>query len=414
MTTSNALGMTANQRNAFLSGFLGWTFDAFDFFILTFVLIPVAKEFDVTVPDMNLTLWISLFFRPVGAAIFGLAADRYGRRKPLMAAIAFYSVMEVLSGLAPNYTVFFILRMLFGIGMGGVWGVGASLALESASLKWRGILSGLLQEGYALGNLLAAGAFYLIFPHWGWRMMFFVGGAPALVTLAFLTRVKEPEAWHRSRTTDWGQYRRSIFQYRKMFLYIVVLMTMMSFISHGTQDLYPTFLQRQLHYSPKVASTATAVSMVGAMFGGLAFGLLSDRLGRRRTMITAVLGALVLIPLWLFAPTFSLVLTGAFLMQFMVQGAWGVIPAHINELSPDSLRGFFPGFAYQIGVLLTSSSSYWESRLGEHMTYSRAMGYFATAVLIIGAFVIGLGPEAKGIIFGRGEPASPLPTTNAT
>ena len=410
--TTNSPALTANQRNAFLSGFLGWTFDAFDFFILTFVLIPVAKEFNVTVPDMNLTLWISLFFRPVGAALFGLAADRYGRRNPLMAAILFYSVMEVLSGLAPSYAVFFVLRMCFGIGMGGVWGLGASLALESTSLKWRGILSGLLQEGYALGNLLAAGANALIFPVWGWRVMFFVGGAPALLTLAFLARVKEPEAWHRSRTTDWKQYRRSIFQFRKMFFYMVVLMTMMSFISHGTQDLYPTFLQRQLHYSSRVASAATAVSMVGAIFGGLVFGLLSDRLGRRRAMIFAVLGALAIIPLWLFAPTFSLVLAGAFLMQFMVQGAWGVIPAHINELSPDSLRGFFPGLAYQIGVLLTSSISYWESRLGEQISYSRAMGYCAATVLIVGAFVIGFGPEAKGAIFGRGEPAPPAASTN--
>jgi SHS family lactate transporter-like MFS transporter len=405
MTTSNPPSLTANQRNAFLGGFLGWTFDAFDFFILTFVLIPVAKDMNRTVPDIALTLFASLAFRPVGALLFGLLADRYGRRLPLMGTIAFYSVMEVLSGLAPNYMVFFILRMLFGIGMGGVWGVGASLAMESVPLKWRGVLSGLLQEGYALGNLLAAGAYFIVFPHWGWRAMFFLGGAPALLTLPLLVRVKESEAWHRSRTTDWSEYRQSIFRHSGLFLYLVALMTMVNFISHGTQDLYPTYLQRQLHYRPNTVALATAISMVGAICGGLAFGFLSDRKGRRRAMVTAVLLALLLVPLWMFAPSFPLVLLGAFLMQFMVQGAWGVIPAHINELSPDALRGFFPGFAYQIGVLIASSSPYVESRLGEHFTYAQSMGVFAAAVLIVGAFVIGLGPEAHGAVFGRGAPA---------
>jgi SHS family lactate transporter-like MFS transporter len=402
MTAANAPGLNADQRNAFLSGFLGWTFDAFDFFILTFVLAPVAKDFNRSVPDIALTLTMSLFFRPVGALVFGLAADRYGRRRPLMACIAYYSLMEVLSGLAPNYLTFFILRMLFGVGMGGVWGVGASLAMESAPLQWRGILSGLLQEGYALGNLLASGAFAVVFPHWGWRAMFYLGTLPALMILPLLARVKESEAWHRSRT-DAKSYVRAIFANIGLFFYLVLLMAMVNFISHGTQDIYPTFLQRQLHYGPRVVAVAAAMSMVGAICGGLAFGFLSDRLGRRRAMVSAVLLAVVLIPLWLFAPNFSLVLVGAFLIQFMVQGAWGVIPAHINELSPDALRGFFPGFAYQIGVLIASISPYVESRLGERFGYGRAMGGFAAVVLIVGAFVIGLGPEAKGAIFGRGE-----------
>jgi SHS family lactate transporter-like MFS transporter len=413
MTISNPPALTANQRNAFLSGFLGWTFDAFDFFILTFVLAPVAKEFDVTVPDIALTLGISLAFRPVGALIFGLAADRFGRRRPLMACIAYYSLMEVLSGLAPNFLTFFILRMLFGIGMGGVWGVGASLAMESAPMRLRGVLSGLLQEGYALGNLLASGAYAVVFPHWGWRAMFWLGTVPALLILPLLSRVKESEAWHRSRT-DMKSYGRAISAHVGLFLYMVLLMTMVNFIAHGTQDIYPTFLQRQLHYSPSVVAAAAATSMLGAICGGLVFGLLSDRLGRRRAMVTAVLLALVVIPVWLFAPNFPLVLLGAFLMQFMVQGAWGVVPAHINELSPDILRGFFPGFAYQVGVLIASVSPYVETRLGEHFGYGRAMGVFAAVVLFLGAFVIGFGPEAKGIEFGRGPAAAASPEANRT
>ncbi len=402
MTAAGAASTRADQRNAFLSGFLGWTFDAFDFFLLTFVLVPVATDLHVTRPDIALTLTASLAMRPVGALLFGLAADHYGRRLPLMCTIIFYSVIEVLSGLAPNYTVFLILRLLFGIGMGGEWGVGASLVMESVPKKWRGVLSGLLQEGYALGFLLAAVAYYTVFPQWGWRPMFFLGGAPALLTLFIRAKVKDPEAWHRSRT-DWSTYRRAIFQNRVLFFYLVLLMAMVNFIAHGTQDLYPTFLQSELHFRPHTAAMVTIVSMVGALCGGVFFGLLSDRIGRRRAMVTAVLLAAVLIPLWIFAPSFSLLVLGAFLMQFMVQGAWGVIPAHINELSPDNLRGFFPGFAYQLGVLCASSITYVESVLGEHFTYAQAMSMLAAGVLLIGSVVIGFGPEAHGVTFGRKE-----------
>ena len=392
---------SADRRNAFLSGFLGWTFDAFDFFLLTFIFVPVAQDLHVSRPQIALTITASLAMRPLGALLFGLAADRYGRRLPLMCTIVFYSVIEVLSGLAPNYTIFLILRLLFGIGMGGEWGVGASLAMESVPAKWRGILSGLLQEGYALGFLLAAVVYYTVFPHWGWRPMFFLGGAPALLTLFIRAKVKESEAWHRSRT-DWPAYRRAIFEHRRLFLYLVLLMTMMNFISHGTQDLYPTFLQKEMKFDPHTTAMVTIISMIGALCGGIFFGHVSDRVGRRRAMVTAVLLAAALIPLWIFPQRFALLVLGAFLMQFMVQGAWGVIPAHINELSPDTLRGFFPGFAYQLGVLCASSVTYFESLLGEHFSYAQSMSILAITVLLIGAMVILAGPEARGIAFGRG------------
>jgi SHS family lactate transporter-like MFS transporter len=400
----------ANQRNALIAGFLGWTLDAFDFFILTFVLADVARDFNLYRPDaaghlvpdtaaIALTLTASLMTRPIGAFIFGLMADRYGRRLPLMLDIVFYSVIEFLSGLAPNYTVFFILRLLYGIGMGGEWGVGASLTMESVPVRWRGVLSGLLQEGYACGNLLASLVYFTVFPAWGWRAMFFIGGLPALLSLFVRAKVKETEAWHRSRT-DWTTYRRAIARHFPLFAYLVVLMAMMNFISHGTQDLYPTFLKAQRHFSVPLTAWITAVSMVGAIGGGLAFGLLSDRIGRRRAMVTAVLLALTLVPLWLLAPSVALVALGAFLMQFMVQGAWGVIPAHINELSPDQLRGFFPGFAYQLGVLIASSIVYIEALLAQHFTYSFSMGLLAAIVLLVGAVVIAAGPEARGVTFG--------------
>ena len=390
----------ANQRNALAAGFLGWTLDAFDFFVLAFVLGPVAKDFRVSIPEVALALTASLATRPLGAIIFGLMADRYGRRLPLMIDILFYSGVEVLSGLAPSYRVFLILRLLYGIGMGGEWGVGASLAMESVPAKWRGVLSGLLQEGYALGYLLAAGAFYLVFPYWGWRAMFFIGGLPALLTLFIRAKVKETQAWRDSRT-DWRTYGRSILQQWRLFLYLVLLMTMMNFMSHGTQDLYPTFLQRQRHYTPRATAIITAISMVGAVAGGLAFGLYSDRRGRRRAMVTAALLAAALTPLWILARNLALLVLGAFLIQFMVQGAWGVIPAHINELSPSSLRGFFPGFAYQLGVLCASSIGYVEAVLGEHFSYTQSMGILAATVLLVGAAVIALGPEAHAVSFGK-------------
>jgi SHS family lactate transporter-like MFS transporter len=397
----------ANQRNAVLAGFLGWTLDAFDFFVLTFVIQDVATAFGKTRPDIALTVSLALITRPIGAFIFGLIADRYGRRLPLMLNVLFYAVISVLSGLAPTYTTFLILRMLFGIGMGGEWGVGASLALESASPKLRGLLSGLLQEGYAMGNLLAALAFRVVYvpvhaahPAYAWRVMFFLGGAPALLTLFIRAKVKESEAWKEHRT-DWTTYRRSIWQHWPRFLYIVLLMAMMNFMSHGTQDMYPTFLQQQRRYTPSDTASLTMISNVGAILGGLAFGYYSDRSGRRRAMITSALFALLVVPLWVAAPNTALIALGGFLVQFFVQGAWGVIPAHINELSPGHLRGFFPGFAYQLGVAIAASMPYVESVLGEYFTYAQAMGVLAATVMIGVAVVTYFGPEAHGVSFRK-------------
>jgi SHS family lactate transporter-like MFS transporter len=396
----SALETKTNAPYAVLAGFLGWTLDAFDFFVLVFVLAAVAKSFGRSIPALALTLTITLAARPLGAFVFGLLADHYGRRLVLLSNVAFFTLMEVLSGLARSYPQFLLLRLLYGIGMGGNWGVGASLAMESAPPKWRGFLSGLLQEGYALGNVLAAVAYYTVFPHWGWRAMFFVGAAPGFLTMLICLRVQDPQAWHQSRT-DWRSYRQAIFKNSRLFLYLVTLMAAMNFISHGTQDLYPTFLQRQRHFNVDATAMISILAMMGAILGGLTFGHFSDRSGRRRAMVWAVLLAVAAVPLWILAPNKPLIVVGAFIMQFMVQGAWGVIPAHINELSPPQLRGFFPGLAYQFGVLVASSISYIEAVLGEHFSYSTAMGCLAVVLLLLGAVVISAGPEAKGVSFLR-------------
>jgi MFS transporter, SHS family, lactate transporter len=396
-----------HQRNAVLASFLGWTFDAFDFFVLTFLITDIARAFGKSRPEVAFTLTLTLAMRPIGALIFGIMADRYGRRLPMTINIVFYALMSALSGLAPTFTAFLVLRALFGIGMGGQWGVGASLVLESVSPRWRGVLSGLLHQGYSLGNLLAALAFLTVYPRMiatnpddAWRVMFFLGGLPALLSIFVLVNVKESEAWQEHRT-DWRTYVRSMPAAWRRFLYLVLLLTAMGFISHGTQDLYPTFLQQQRQFSPSHVAETTMLSMVGAIIGGLVIGYCSDRFGRRRAMIGAAFGALLVVPLWIAAPTSALLVLGGFLMQFFVQGAWGVIPAHMNELSPAHLRGFLPGFAYQLGMVCAGIAPYLETVVGENFSYAQSMGFFAAGALVVGIIVIGLGPEAHGITFRK-------------
>jgi SHS family lactate transporter-like MFS transporter len=327
-------------------------------------------------------------------------ADRYGRRIPLMIDLVFYSMVEVATGFAHSFTTFLVLRALFGIGMGGEWGVGASLAMEKVPARLRGLLSGILQQGYALGNLLAAGCFFFVFPRWGWRPMFFIGGLPALLGLFVRFQVKESEVWRKTRHPNWSDLGRAILSNWKLFFYLTLLMMMMNFASHGTQDMFPTFLKRHWHMKPTQVATIAAISMVGAICGGTLVGFLSDRFGRRRAMITSLVCAILLVPMWAYAPSLALLVLGAFLIQFMVQGAWGIIPAHLSELSPDSVRGFLPGFAYQCGVLLASSVPTVEAILAEHTSYANAMALTAFVVFTLAAVVVALGREKKGIEFG--------------
>jgi MFS transporter, SHS family, lactate transporter len=386
--------------SALVASFLGWTLDAFDFFILVFVLPSVARDFGKSIPDLALTITVTLAFRPVGALIFGLLADRYGRRLPLMIDLVFYSVVEVLSGLAPNYTTFLVLRALFGIGMGGEWGIGASLAMEKVPPRWRGVLSGFLQEGYATGYLLAACCYFFVFPRWGWRPMFFIGGLPALLALFVRFRVKESKVWEKTKAPSWTHLGRGIVAQWRLFLYLVALMTAMVGVAHGTQDMYPTFLKVERGFSAQTVAKIAVVYNVGALIGGIAFGFVSDRYGRRFTMITSLLLGVLVIPLWAYAPTAAGLVTGAFLLQFMVQGAWGVIPAHITELSPDSVRGFLPGFAYQCGVLLAGSVAYVEAVFAQRTSYANAMALTALTVFLLAAVVAARGPERRAARFG--------------
>ena len=391
----------SDQWHAVSASFMGWTLDAFDFFVVVFLVDTLAAHFHVTPSKIILTITATLAMRPLGALVFGLLADRYGRRRPLMANVVFFSLFELLCGFAPNYSVFLILRAIYGIGMGGEWGVGASLAMESAPKRWRGILSGIVQSGYPIGYLLAAVAARFVLPAWGWRAMFWVGGIPALLAFYIRFRVKESEAWKQHRAPTVGAILRTASGHWKIFSYLVLLMTLMMFLSHGTQDLYPHFL-REIHQLPVATISYVAILYnVGAVLGSFSFGYVSEKFGRRHTILMALVLALVVIPAWAFGGSLATLALGAFVMQMGVQGAWGVIPAHLNELSPDATRGLMPGFAYQLGILFAAATNNIEFALRDWLGYAWALAAFEIATILLLAAVVTLGSEHKGKSFLR-------------
>ena len=387
--------------HAVTASFLGWTLDAFDFFVVVFLVDTLALHFHVAKTAIVWTMTATLAMRPVGAIVFGLLADRYGRRKPLMLNVVFFSVVELLCGFAPGYTVFLILRTIYGIGMGGEWGVGASLAMESAPAKWRGMLSGIVQSGYSIGYLLAAVAARFVLPTWGWRAMFWAGGAPALLALYIRFRVRESEAWQQGRAPTVRAIMHTATGHWRIFLYLVLLMTLMMFLSHGTQDLYPDFLKSARGFDSKVVAYLVILFNVGAVLGAILFGHLSESLGRRRSMILALLLCLAMIPAWTFGGSLMILAVGAFVMQAGVQGAWGIIPAHLNELSPDVVRGLMPGFAYQLGILIAAPVNSVVYALRKPLGYPWALAAFEVANIAILMTVIALGSERKGKNFSQ-------------
>jgi MFS transporter, SHS family, lactate transporter len=387
---------------AMVAAFSAWMLDAFDFFLVTFCLTAMARDFYKSDVQIALVITLTLLFRPIGGFLFGIMADRYGRRIPLMINIGLFAVAEIFTGLASSYTKLLIVRALFGIVMGGQWGVGASLVMEKAPASKRGLLSGLLQEGYAAGNVLAALSFFLLYGRFGWRPLFFLGSAPALLLILLIRfGVKESEVWKRSKAQSWSEQYWEILSHWKLFLYLLAFMTMMLFASHGTQDMYPTFLQRQWHFSPMRRSGITGLAGIGAILGGVVVGHLSDRWGRRRAIILAFVAGIAIIPLWAFAPNQKLLIVGAFLIQFMVQGAWGVIPAHLAELSSDSVRAFLPGFAYQSAGVLASSVVYIEAIYAQKTSYPIAMALTALSVFLLAAIMAAAGKERRGHTFGE-------------
>src|SRR5258706_3750540 len=393
----------SGAHHAVLAGFLGWTLDAFDFFIVVFLFDTLARQFGVTKREIVWTTTAALAMRPVGALLFGLLSDRYGRRIPLMANVIYFSVIELACGFAPNFTVFLILRALFGIGMGGEWGVGASLGMEAAPVRWRGILSGIVQSGYSIGYLLAAMAGRFLLPVWGWRPMFWIGALPALLALYIRTKVPESEAWKQHRAASTGQVLRIVAGEWKRFSYLVVLMTFMMFLSHGTQDLYPDFLKEVHKISSAMVANIAMIYNVGAVVGAIVFGHLSQVAGRRKGMIAALGLSLLMIPLWAFGRGLPAILVATFLMQAGVQGAWGVIPLHLNELSADAAPGLMPGLAYQLGILLASPTNSIQYALRDRVGYQWALAGFEIVTIAVLAILLWRGKEDHSRSFVRGE-----------
>ena len=397
--------MTGHQWRAFLAAYFAWMLDAFDYFLLVMVVRHVAATFHTGIGAVSIAIFLTLAMRPVGALLFGLIADRWGRRPALMESILLYAVVELLSAFSPSLGVFLTLRAIFGIGMGGVWGVGASLAMESVPAKARGLLSGILQEGYPAGYLLAALTYGLVFPHFGWQGMFVVGALPAILVLFIRIGVRESPTWvedRAKRKAAAGSFTHGLGHTLRarwpLFLYMVALMTAFNAFSHGSQDLYPSaFLEKQRGIPVETVSKIAIVYNLGAITGGVLFGAISQRIGRRRAIATGALLAIPMIPLWVGAGSAAGLAVGAFLMQFAVQGAWGVVPAHLNELSPAAVRGTFPGFAYQLGNLAAATVSPLQAYVAERRggDYSFSLGWVVGIGAVILAVLALAGPEAR-------------------
>ena len=399
--------MAANlsqQRQVVVAAFLGWMLDAFDFFIMVFVLSDIAKEFGAQITDVSWTITLTLAMRALGAWIFGRLADRFGRRPTLMANVLAYSVLAFASGFAPSLTVLLILRALYGIAMGGEWGVGASLTMETIPARWRGPVSGLLQAGYPSGYLLASVLYWFAYPLVGWRGLFMLGAAPALLVLYIRRAVPESPGWeHRVRTQQrHASLTEVIGRNVGLTVYAIVMMTAFNFFSHGTQDLYPTFLKVQHKLTTAQISTIAIIYNIGAILGGIGFGMLSQRIGRRTAIVIAAVLAIPVIPLWAFATAPVMLGLGAFLMQVFVQGAWGVIPAHLNELSPPEIRATFPGVTYQLGNLLAAANATIQSAIAASMggDYSFVLAGTAGIVAVVIAVCVGFGREARHVEMG--------------
>jgi SHS family lactate transporter-like MFS transporter len=397
------MSWTREQRNVTIAAYLGWTLDAFDFFLMVFVLKDIAAEFNTKIPDVAFAITLTLAMRPLGALLFGRLADKFGRRPTLMINIACYSLLELLSGLSPNLTTLLILRALFGIAMGGEWGVGSALTMETVPTAARGVVSGLLQAGYPSGYLLASIAFGVVYPFVGWRGMFFIGVAPALLVMYVRAHVPESPAWRAMEKRPRPGLIATLKRNWTLSLYAIVLMTAFNFFSHGTQDLYPTFLREQHHFDPHTVSLITITLNVGAIVGGLFFGALSEKIGRRVTIFIAALIALPVLYLWAFSTTPLMLAIGAFLMQISVQGAWGVIPVHLNEISPDEIRATFPGLVYQLGNLLAAVNATMQASLAASHgnNYGMAMAIVAGVVAVVIAGLIFFSHERRGIDMTR-------------
>ena len=410
MALDSLKGWTTTAKHTVAASYLSWTLDAYDFFLLTFVFKDIAAQFGTSITKVTVAVMLTLACRPIGAFIFGRLADRFGRRPVLMLDIACYSVLSFLIAFTPNIWAFYVACACFGVAMGGVWGICASLSMETIKPAARGIVSGVLQSGYPSGFLISSLVFGFLYTSIGWRGMFMVGVIPAALLIVYIYMCV-PESPHfnpahaRSKSASTWSILRSHW---KIALYSIILMTGYNFFSHGTQDLYATFLRVQHNFNPPTVKNVLVIANIGAIIGGLFFGNFSQSFGRRKTVILVTLMALPVIYFWAYAATPVTLALGAFLMQVCVQGAWGVVPAHLNELSPANARGTFPGTCYQLGNLIAAINLPLQSSIAESAggNYSIALAIIATCAALLIATLMWLGPEAHNVDMGRAAPVS--------
>ncbi|GAB2462224.1 MFS transporter [Jatrophihabitans fulvus] len=402
--------MTGADIRAVAAATLGWAMDAFDYFVVVLVYVEVGDDLGVDATRMAFLTTATLLMRPIGAALFGAWADRVGRRRALIVDVLFYSSVGFLCTFAPNYTYLLVLRLLYGIGMGGEWGLGASLAMEKVPPKRRGVVSGIVQQGYAIGYMMAAVAYLLIenLTTWGWRGLFAFSVLPALVSLFVRTRVTESEVWQETRANVVANKTRfrdvmGNVKVLRRFGYLILLMTAFNWMSHGTQDVYPTFLKKGLGFEENTALYVAILYNVGALFGGTIMGAASEKYGRRAIVVFCAVLGLPILPLFAASTSLGLICLGSFLMQFVVQGAWGVIPAHLTELSPAEIRGFYPGVTYQLGNCLAAFNLPIQEHLAETHSYTFALTATMVPVFIAVAVLAALGKEARGGELARAE-----------
>ena len=395
----------SRARSAVVAAFLSWTLDAFDFFILIFTFDDVAKAFGVSVKSITVAITLTLATRALGAFIFGRLADKYGRKPILMLVVLLYSVFEAASGFAWSFASFLVIRAAFGIAMGGEWGIGSSLAMETIPDRWRGWVSGLLQAGYPLGYFLATLLFGFAYSHLGWRGMFFVGASPAILVFFINSQVEESPAFRKIKSGKQVSALTILRSHGKLAIYAVVMMAAFNFFSHGTQDIYPKlYLAQQAHLSHATLTKIVLIYNVGAMLGGICFGFLSQKIGRRWAISLACVLSLCIVYTWSHSHTAAVLAVAAFIMQFAVQGAWGVVPVHLNELSPAEIRGTFPGFVYQLGNFIASVNAPLQIALaGAAKDYGFAHLLVAGTVAILLIILMIFGPEAKNVSMANTE-----------
>jgi len=427
--------LTFIQWAQFFSGWLAWTCDAIDFFSVSLSVTTLETQFNRSAHDITTAITLTLLFRSVGAVVFGIISDRYGRKWPLVVNLILCAVLQLGAGFVQTFHQFLAVRSLFGVAMGGVWGLAAATALENLPVEVRGLGSGVVQQGYAVGYLIAAVINLTLVPETSakWRSLFWCASGISMFAAfirallpesAVFLRVKELE---KERGTTTGNKTKVFLRETKTMLkkhwllciYAIILMTGFNFLSHGSQDLYPTYLETSKNFSAHNATIATIIGNCGAVAGGAIAGFVSQYIGRRLTIVIFVCLIGAFIPLWILPSSFSSLSAGAFCIQFGVQGAWGVIPIHLAEMSPPAFRATFPGVAYQLGNMVSSASAQIETVGGDHFKtyiiekgkevqvpdYATVQGILIGVVAAFVLFITIIGPENHAAHFEKAKPA---------